>query len=60
MQHLTWDQFIAMGGFAVYVWTAYGFALAMLLGNVLLPLRRRKRVLRELRRFLQFEERDSS
>ena len=57
---MSWHQFIEMGGFATYVWSAYGFALVVLLANVLIPLRKRKRTLRELRRFLEFEEKDPS
>lgn len=57
---MSWDQFIEMGGFATYVWSAYGFAMVVLAANVLIPLRKRKRTLRELRRLLQFEEKDPS
>jgi heme exporter protein D len=45
----TWQSFWAMGGYAFYVWTAYGLSAAILLLNVLLPLAREKRLLRELR-----------
>ena len=45
----SWQSFWAMGGYAIYVWTAYGLSAAILLLNVLLPLAREKRLLRELR-----------
>ena len=45
----SWDEFLTMGGYAVYVWPAYGIALLVLLGNAILPLRRLRRRLVELR-----------
>jgi heme exporter protein D len=43
-----------MGGHGLYVWSSYGLALAILLGNVVVPLWRRRRFLiaahRRLRR----------
>ncbi len=41
-------EFLAMGGYGFYVWTAYGIALVVLLLNVVLPLLQRKQLLREL------------
>lgn len=40
--------FWAMGGFAFYVWGAYGAGLLVLLWNILSPGLRRVRLLREL------------
>ncbi len=45
----SWDEFLTMGGYAAYVWPAYGIALLVLLGNALLPVRRLRRRLAELR-----------
>ena len=42
-------QFFAMGGYATYVWTAYGLSAITLLLNVWWPITREKRLLRELR-----------
>lgn len=42
------SEFFAMGGYAFYVWTAYGITAFMLLANILLPLRRHRAVQREL------------
>ena len=41
-------EFLAMGGYGFYVWTAYGIAFVVLLLNVVLPLIQRKQFLREL------------
>ncbi len=48
---MSWSDFFAMGGYALYVWSAYGFAAVVLIVNVLAPLRRRRLVLRTLRQF---------
>jgi heme exporter protein D len=42
---MDWSAFLAMGGYAAYVWPAYGFALVVLAVNALIP-RRRERALR--------------
>ncbi len=41
-------EFLAMGGYGFYVWTAYSIAFVVLLLNVVLPLIQRKQFLREL------------
>ena len=40
--------FFAMGGYAVYVWPAYGVFFAVLLADWLAPQWRRRKLLREL------------
>lgn len=46
-------DFIAMGGYAKYVWTAFGISLVMLVATIWLSKRNlaqtRKRVLRKIR-----------
>lgn len=42
-------DFLDMGGYAFYVWSAYLFTLVVLALNLLLPLRDRKRVLKLLK-----------
>ena len=49
---MSWSEFIAMGGYGVYVWSAYGFAIVILVINVIIPMRRRSVVLRALRQFI--------
>lgn len=45
-------EFLAMGGYAPYVWSAYGLTAILLLGNLWLAFRRERRVLQELAREL--------
>ncbi len=49
---MSWSEFISMGGYGVYVWSAYGFAIVILVINVIIPMRRRSVVLRALRQFI--------
>ncbi|MEE8624405.1 MAG: heme exporter protein CcmD [Acidiferrobacterales bacterium] len=49
---MSWSEFISMGGYGVYVWSAYGFAIIILVINVIIPMRRRSVVLRALRQFI--------
>ena len=42
-------EFLTMGGYAAYVWPAYGVAAVVLLVNALLPGLRLKRRLAELK-----------
>ena len=41
------SEFFAMGGYALYVWLAYGVTAACMLVEPLLALRRRRRALRD-------------
>jgi heme exporter protein D len=43
-------EFFHMGGYAFYVWTSYGIALIVLLANVLMPARQRKKLLTDIAR----------
>jgi heme exporter protein D len=43
------QSFLAMGGYAAYVWPAYGVFFVVLLIDWLAPQLRRRRLLRELR-----------
>ncbi len=42
------QNFFAMGGYAFYVWTAYAICFIVLAVNLMLPIVRRKKLLREL------------
>ena len=42
-------EFLSMGGYALYVWPAYGVTALTLALNAALPWRRERRLLRELR-----------
>ena len=50
-------EFLAMGGYALYVWTSYGIALVVLIVNFVLPLQQRRRVLAEVARRQRRERR---
>ncbi|MGH8503867.1 MAG: heme exporter protein CcmD [Gammaproteobacteria bacterium] len=41
-------EFLYMGGYAFYVWSAYAVFVVVLTANLIYPLRRRRRLLREL------------
>jgi heme exporter protein D len=43
------QHFLAMGGYAIYVWPAYAVFFIVLIGDSIAPRLRRRRVLRELR-----------
>lgn len=51
------DTFLAMGGYARFVWSAYGVALLVLVLNVAAPLVRRRRLLRDLRQAARLQQR---
>ena len=48
-------HFFSMGGYAFYVWTAYSVAFAVLLINLILPLRRKAEVLKNIERMFKRE-----
>ncbi|MFM8331475.1 MAG: heme exporter protein CcmD [Candidatus Methylumidiphilus sp.] len=50
------EQFFSMGGYAFYVWTSYGIAFVVLILNLLLPLRRKAAVLKDIERALKVED----
>ena len=41
-------EFLHMGGYAVYVWTAYGLTVLVLFLNYLWPIRREQKLIRKL------------
>jgi heme exporter protein D len=44
------SEFLHMGGYAFYVWTSYAIALLILLVNIVMPLRQRRKVLTDIAR----------
>jgi heme exporter protein D len=42
MTDRSWSDFLSMGGYALYVWGSYAFALLAIGGEVLLLLRRKR------------------
>ena len=51
----SWSEFIHMGGYAVFVWPSYALALVVLVANVVIPLQRRKQVIRDIERKQRLE-----
>ena len=44
------SEFFHMGGYAFYIWPAYGVALCVLLANILIPYGRQKQLMNKLER----------
>ena len=44
---MTLKEFIQMGGYGFYVWTAYGIATLVLIINVVVPVFQRRQFLRQ-------------
>jgi heme exporter protein D len=51
-------EFLAMGGYAFFVWTSYGIALIVLVVNLIIPMRQRRRILAEIDRKLRRARRE--
>ncbi|MGR9087668.1 MAG: heme exporter protein CcmD [Gammaproteobacteria bacterium] len=45
---MTFKEFFEMGGYAFYVWTAYGITLVVLVVNIIIPVVQRRQFLRQL------------
>lgn len=54
MSHIT--NWLAMGGYAAYVWPTYGLVCAVLLLNLWSGKRQRQQARRQLQRWYQSEE----
>lgn len=50
IQFSSFQEFIDMGGYAFNVWSVYALFAIFLTANLVLPLRRKKQLLRELKR----------
>lgn len=46
----SWHEFFTMGGYAAYVWPAYGISAVVLIANAILPGRQQRSLLKELSR----------
>jgi heme exporter protein D len=51
----SFGEFLAMGHHGLYVWTAYGICLSVLVLNVALPVLARRRYLQQEARRLRWE-----
>ena len=50
------EDFLHMGGYAFYVWSAYGIALVVLVANIVAPALRGRELMRRLARQARFEQ----
>ena len=41
-------DFFHMGGYALYVWSTYGLAFIVLVLNIIIPIRREKKLLKSI------------
>ena len=46
----SWHEFLTMGGYGAYVWPSYGVVLVVMIVNAILPSRRQRTLLKQLRR----------
>lgn len=49
------NEFFYMGGYAFHVWTSYGLTLLLLVLHIVLPIRRRKQLLRRIHKAIKRE-----
>lgn len=47
---MSMQTFLAMGGYAFYVWSAYGLTFLVLLANLIIPIMQRRTLLKTLAR----------
>ena len=50
MNWTNWNDFFAMGGYALYVWGSYGVTLVLLLAEIVLLILRKRSVIGRLAR----------
>jgi len=50
MNWASWSDFLAMGGYALYVWGSYGVVFGLLTMEIVLLILRKRSILRELMR----------
>jgi heme exporter protein D len=58
MSFSNWQEFLHMGGYALYVWISYGLTLAILGGVLVAPMLRHRRLRRDLDRRERREQRE--
>jgi len=50
------DEFLHMGGYAGYVWSAYGISAVILIGSLILPMIEKKNTLKRIDQMLEQEQ----
>jgi heme exporter protein D len=49
-------EFLSMGGYGTYVWSSYGICLIVLILNIIQPVMRERKTIRDLQKRLYSEE----
>ncbi len=57
---MNWTEFFHMGGYAFFVWNSYALALIVIVGNIIEPVIRRKKVIARVKRAIKREAMNSS
>ncbi len=53
LKNMSLNDFFSMGGYAVYVWSAYGISFIVLFLNIILAIRNEYKTLNEIKKRLQ-------
>lgn len=56
---MNWSEFLAMGGYGLYVWGSYAVTAVVLILNVLAAHRRAKNVRRQLQETTELNQKDT-
>lgn len=56
---MNWSEFLAMGGYGLYVWGSYAVTAVVLILNVLAARRRAKNVRRQLQETTELNQKDT-
>ncbi len=54
------NDFFSMGGYGAYVWSSYGICAVVLLINVIQPIMKERRTVRELQKRLSLTKKNKS
>ncbi|MFT4816678.1 MAG: heme exporter protein D [Pseudohongiellaceae bacterium] len=55
IQFSTWAEFIDMGGYGFNVWSVYALFAILVAANLILPWRKKQKIVRQLRRRLTLD-----
>ncbi len=57
---MTLNEFIAMGGYGLYVWSSYSICVVVLLINMIQPIMRERKTIAELKKRFQSQQDNSA
>ena len=52
-ENMSLNNFLSMGGYAIYVWSAYGISFIVLFLNIILAIRNEYKIKNEIKKRLQ-------